>query len=466
MNPFASAYDVVFRRCGPALADRVRRAQGHALFCQAQQETSLPLDLQQAALNARVLKLLQAAQHVPHYADAFAERQLEIEPEQPLNTLQALPVLTKDDLKRDPQSLVMPGYEGPLPKIQTAGSTGSPLKAYVDPVVPSVVTAAMYLGRSWWGVEPGSRSVSLWGHSKYLADSLQAKVKLARRHLFDAAMNRRVFPAYDLGPEKLKQFWNLIAEFQPAYVVGYATALSTAAEYLNEHGATPKLQRALDQLKAVVSTGEMLYDWQAETIRQAFDAPAVREYGLCEAGSAAYEHPDGHLYAISPFYHIELLDEQGQPVAPGGLGRIVITSLLGTTVPLIRYDTGDLAREVAADPKAPLLRRLGPVQGRAYDLIYTADGSARPGVLFTHAMKYLDEVERYQIVQNAYGQLDVYYACPHPLNEDRLRVVRERLHSAAAGDIALHFHHRAQLEQEASGKFRWIKSNLPNRRTA
>ncbi|MDP0501750.1 MAG: hypothetical protein Q7P63_16775 [Verrucomicrobiota bacterium JB022] len=463
MNALVDAYDAAFRRCGPTFADRVRKTQGYGLYQEAEVLSSQPLAAQQAYLEQRLQELLHAAWQVPYYAEVFAAAGRGFDADYPLESLAKLPVLTKDDLKRDPQRFVRPGYTGPLPKIQTAGSTGSPLKAFVDPVVPSVVTAAMYLGRSWWGIQPGSRSVSLWGHSKYLAESLPARLKLARRHLFDAAMNRRVFPAYDLGKDKLKEFWSLIAEFQPTYVVGYATALSTAAEYLNEHGGTPKLHRALNRLQAVVSTGEMLYDWQAETIQQAFQAPAVREYGLCEAGSAAYEHPDGNLYAISPFYHIELLDEAGQPVRPGELGRVVITSLLGQTVPLIRYDTGDLAQEVERAPEAPLLRQMGQIQGRAYDLIYTASGDARPGVMFTHAMKYLDEVERYQIVQNDYGQLDIFYASPSPLDENRLGVVRQRLRSAAGGEIHLRFHHRQQLEQEASGKFRWIKSHVSKR---
>jgi hypothetical protein len=39
---------------------------------------------------------------------------------------------------------------------------------------------------------------------------------------------------------------------------------------------------------------------------------------------------------------VELLRD-GRPAAPGELGRVMVTDLLGRTLPTIRYETGDLA---------------------------------------------------------------------------------------------------------------------------
>lgn len=461
MNALTQSLDRAYTRWLPATADRIRGTRAYALYQEAHAELALPRGEQRARRRQRLGDLLRAATKVPHYAHQWTEQGVLPDFDDPEGSLQRLPILTKDALKANPQGMILPGTPTKgLPKIQTAGSTGTPLRAWVDPMVPSVVSAAMYLGRDWWGITPGARSVSLWGHSKYLADSLPARVRLAKRHLLDAAMNRRVFPAYDLGPAKLAAFWRLVAQFEPTYLVGYASALAAAADYLRTHRLPRRLRGVLDRLKGVISTGEMLYDVQAEAIRSATGAPVIREYGLCEAGAVAYEHPDGHLYSLSPFYHVELLDSQGLPVAPGEMGRVVITALRGCTVPLIRYDTGDLALEVAQDEQPAGLRRLGPIQGRAYDLLYTADGQARPGVLFTHALKFLDEVERYQIVQHLPGELEIAYTAPAPLARERLAEVRQRLLVAAGGGMALTFQHRPELTQEASGKFRWIKSHV------
>lgn len=61
---------------------------------------------------------------------------------------------------------------------------------------------------------------------------------------------------------------------------------------------------------------------------------------------------------------IELVDDHGQQVPPGAVGRVVVTPFHSTGQPLIRYDQGDLARWGACSC------------GRTLPLLATIDGRA------------------------------------------------------------------------------------------
>jgi phenylacetate-CoA ligase len=68
---------------------------------------------------------------------------------------------------------------------------------------------------------------------------------------------------------------------------------------------------------------------------------------------------------------LEVVDASGRPVAPGTPGeRVLVTNLAGRTVPLIRYEIGDVV--TPADGPSPAGRpyaRLAGVQGRSADVL-------------------------------------------------------------------------------------------------
>jgi phenylacetate-CoA ligase len=99
-------------------------------------------------------------------------------------------------------------------------------------------------------------------------------------------------------------------------------------------------------------------------------------YGATEAGVLFMQCTHNRLHHNARHSHVELLD------VGGGLGRVVVTTLGRTWMPLLRYDIGDLVRPVSGpcgcgrpDEGYQLLR----VEGRANDAI------ERNGALYTPA---------------------------------------------------------------------------------
>jgi phenylacetate-CoA ligase len=74
-------------------------------------------------------------------------------------------------------------------------------------------------------------------------------------------------------------------------------------------------------------------------------ARCLDHYSSKEAGQMAYSCPAGHgLHISAESVLVEIVDANGGPVPHGEEGRVVVTPLVSTAQPLIRYDQGDIAR--------------------------------------------------------------------------------------------------------------------------
>jgi phenylacetate-CoA ligase len=92
-------------------------------------------------------------------------------------------------------------------------------------------------------------------------------------------------------------------------------------------------------------------------------------YGMTEVGPVAFQTADreGVLHVIEDSYLAEIIEPGGAaPVAPGGVGELVLTTLGRTGSPLLRYRTGDLVKRSA---DAPGFALEGGIIGRADDMI-------------------------------------------------------------------------------------------------
>lgn len=121
-------------------------------------------------------------------------------------------------------------------------------------------------------------------------------------------------------------------------------------------------------LRAVLSSGDILDQDLQMRIRETWRCQLVNHYGLSECGfGGAVEclRNDGkHLRALD--LYPEIVDpETGLPLPPETPGEIVITTLRAEAMPLIRYRTGDvgslLTRPCACGSPLP---RLGEILGR------------------------------------------------------------------------------------------------------
>ncbi len=188
-----------------------------------------------------------------------------------------------------------------------------------------------------------------------------------------------------------------MARTRPDVIVAYTGALYAFALMLEARGWQPWSPAA------VVVGAEKLHGFQREAIERVFKAPVFETYGSREfmlLGAECPEHDGLHLTAENQL--IEILDDHGQPVAPGQEGNVVVTDLTNFGMPFIRYANGDLAiAETGGNCRCGRgLGRLHSITGRRLDVLSTPDGHRLPGEFFPHMFKELPGVRRFQVVQD------------------------------------------------------------------
>ncbi|MBN1134135.1 MAG: phenylacetate--CoA ligase [Methanosarcinaceae archaeon] len=116
--------------------------------------------------------------------------------------------------------------------------------------------------------------------------------------------------------------------------------------------------------------------WSSNTrkeLEKALNIKAYDSYGLSEmfGPGVAFEceEQDG-LHIWSDHYLVEVLDSEGENVAEGEKGELVLTSLTKEALPLIRYHTGDITRLLESECACGrTTQRISRVLGRADDML-------------------------------------------------------------------------------------------------
>jgi phenylacetate-CoA ligase len=148
------------------------------------------------------------------------------------------------------------------------------------------------------------------------------------------ALGCAVFPG---GTGQTEQQVQAIADLRPAGYVGTPSFLRIILDKADELGvALPSLTKAL-------VSGEAF----PPSLRDALIARGIhgyQVYATADLGSIAYETPAREGLVVDEGVLLEIVRPgTGDPVPPGEVGEVVVTTLDNGDYPLIRFGTGDLS---------------------------------------------------------------------------------------------------------------------------
>jgi phenylacetate-CoA ligase len=167
------------------------------------------------------------------------------------------------------------------------------------------------------------------------------------------------------------------------------------------------------------------------------------------------EHEGLHLSSENLL--VEIIGEDGQPVAPGEQGEIVVTDLHNYAMPLIRYRIGDLAIQAPENATCKCGRGLpmiSDVSGRILDMIKLADGNEIPGEFFVRFIGNKPGVVQYRVVQETLNVINVELVVNQLFNDAILNNMENDLRAVLGHQLTINIHFMEQLELTPSGKFR------------
>ena len=216
-----------------------------------------------------------------------------------------------------------------------------------------------------------------------------------------------------------------LQEIGPAYLGAPASWL----EYLTyaTQGRVPA-----DGIEAVIGVVEQMTPPMRRRIERVFAVPVQQNYGLNEVGLVAVRCHAGRYHVHAEHCIVEIVDEVGQPCPPGSPGRIAVTVLTNPAMPLIRYDTDDMAETVAEPcPCGRTLPAFANLVGRYRRYISVPEGSYNVyRALRTAVNEMPDELTRnlrqFQMHQYRDDRFELRLATVGPLPA----AFRERVHAA------------------------------------
>ncbi|WP_094227551.1 phenylacetate--CoA ligase family protein [Methanolobus psychrotolerans] len=182
------------------------------------------------------------------------------------------------------------------------------------------------------------------------------------------------------------------------------TAMHCTPSYALYLAETAKEMDIVDQLSLKVGCFGA-EPWSSNTRKQlenALNIKAYDSYGLSElmGPGVAFEceEQDG-LHIWSDHFFVEVLDENGEQVAEGEKGELVLTSLSKEALPIIRYRTGDITRllegECSCGRTTPRISRL---LGRADDMLIVRGINVFPSQIENIIASIPEVTEHFQVI--------------------------------------------------------------------
>jgi phenylacetate-CoA ligase len=404
----------------------------------------------------KLAELFQSAyQHCPWHRERLMAAGVAPDGQVSLAELSRLPTMDKQDAIAHGERMVWHRVPGGTFQYNTGGSSGQPLIFYYGRRRQASDAAGRMRARRWWGVEPGDPEVYLWGAPVELDKTDRIKT------LRDRLLNQLVLNAFDMSPVHMEDYARAIQSFQPCCIYGYASSVALLAAHVLERNIRLRLPR----LKVVCTTGEPLFDHQRQLIGEAFGAPVANEFGSRDIGFTAHETPEGQLLLMSESIILEVLDEQGLPVAPGETGEAVMTALESFAQPFIRYRTGDVVRlsdEPCRDGRG--LHVIEEVVGRTTDFVVRADGAIMHALSVIYVLRAVPGVGEFKIVQHSVRDLEVLVVPNARWEESGLATIDSGLQQRLGKDVRITIRLVEAIPPEASGKHRYVISHvqLPN----
>jgi phenylacetate-CoA ligase len=368
--------------------------------------------------------------------------------------LARIPVLTREDVQQAGpalHSVQVPAGHGTPQSVESAGSTGTPVRVLVTPLVQLFWEAFTLREHEWHQRDLRARLAVI-----RFDPALPAQGKTAPNWGPPASWVYRTGPSARLNittPVDQQARW-LLAQ-QPGYLLTHPTNAMALAEWFLEN------REQLPSLKQVRTISEALPEGLREACRQAWGASVVDVYSSRETGYLALQCPESGLHHVqSEGVMVEVLRADGTRCEPGELGRVVATVLHNFACPLLRYDVGDLAQAGAPCSCGRTLPILERIAGRVRNMLVLPSGQRLWPSIAGREIARAVPVKQFQVIQQSLELIRVLLVAARPLAPAEEEKVASLVRGALGHPFRIALEYREAIPRSASGKFEEFKSEV------
>ncbi|MCC3861294.1 phenylacetate--CoA ligase family protein [Pseudemcibacter aquimaris] len=351
-----------------------------------------------------------ARKTTPFYMKRLSGLKIDSEKGIDLTEFKKLPILKRADLQNNFEKLQTTDLSlerGPIYENISSGSTGEPVKTKMSSYLNEVNVVLQRRWYDWVGLD-GSQPMG------YFTSKLYQKGDNDFQHTHGWHLN---YPDNDYYVNNVslslakKVKW--LSEVRPKYVVTYPSYTKEMIQYAKKH------EIDISSVEHFLLYGEPTMLGLREMAEEVCGAKLSDKYASRETGCIAIECPEsGLLHVQGDNVYLEIIKDDGTDAKPGENGKVIVTSLTNTAMPLIRYELGDVAE---AGPDCSCGRQqmtISNILGRTRDLIRLRGGDrVRPITNLSDKDAFID-VRKLQYVQKTYDDIVLRYVSDEPLSED------------------------------------------------
>ena len=383
---------------------------------------------------------------VPYYRRKFKEIGINPKSINTLEDLKYIPILTKDEVKEHFNefiSEIIP--KNKMVMMHTSGTTGGGFHFYTTLDSIYEQWAIWWRYRNWHGIN--MKDWCLYFGGRKMVNNSQNKPPFWR---YNIPGKQILFDGYHMSPENLFYYVKEIKRRKIVWLHGYPSLLSLLASYIIENNIDIGYK-----MKYITIGGENLMPQQSLLIKKAFGIQPKQHYGLAEGVANISECEYGNLHVDEDFSAVEFI-----PIKNTSSYKIIGTNFSNLAMPLIRYDTQDIA--TISSRKLCQCKNKGrivtKIDGRKEDYIILKNG-IRIGRL-AHLVADLINIKEAQIYQKKIGEIIIKIVkSAHYTEKDEIKLVKEFKKRIGDND-KIYIEYVKYLPRTHNGKLRFVKSEL------
>lgn len=355
-------------------------------------------------------KIVKYAYTVPLYHDKYKKAGVHPNDIKGIDDVVKLPMVSKNDMRKNFPDRILPvGYNKKKAHvICTGGTTGKAISIFTDFYTMGVAAIPFFREMKAFNLNwRKARLANIGNFNPYRVDLVQQEhFRRPLQSFF--SLNDQLDIDVDVPT---KELIDKLDRYKPDIMLAYPAIYQHLA-FLKRKGYGKNIKPTV-----LYAAGSMLDDYTRKYVEDAFACRLLNSYQSVEAhGIIASECIEGTWHIHSDFYNAEAIDDNGELVAPGERGHLVMTRMWGRGTPMVRYTGMDDWVRIIPIKKCkcglttPVID--GGVEGRKRANIVLPSGKVFPPGAFCFVEPLLTKyksfvVKKYQIVQRKVDEIDI-----------------------------------------------------------
>jgi len=398
--------------------------------------------------------VLHAYRNVPYYREVFRKAGIVKNGILHSTDFEKIPILTKETLWKRGGDLVSRDYGTRKWYYNaTSGSTGENVRFIQDRTFNKwvFVTTKYYYEDIINVKEAFAKKILLWFRPQ---NNLGTSFGVWTNRFNSTLRNQKFLDPRRLAEDTMADYIKIINSYKPEIIRGYPNVLYEICRYIE------KRKIPIHSPKLVVSSAETLHDFMREKIEAILGAKVFDFYGSREVDGIAGECRRGLYHTFSFNNYIEVLDDNNRKVNEGENGKVIITTLHNYSMPLIRYEVGDMA--ILGPEKCMCgnhLQTLKNITGRTTSFFRREDGTLINGLFFTRILQEIEWIKQFRIIQEDYKKIRIIVVLKYKtLVKSEKREIEKIIRMVMGKDYDIDWDSVREIPRTRTGKYLHVQS--------